>query len=160
MKTSVQSVLFALGAAGLSAAMTLPASAQQFKGRGCDNVSTSKTRLRSPTAAVCSRRMSGTYKNRTDCSHLFMRILRRKQQRAPLEQWYTRAATATVTPIELRQAMDRLSGLEARRNSTSVCTAVAEVRNPDNGPHHAGARERRVGNSGRCRRSTSPFVTS
>jgi len=48
MKTSVQSVLFALGAAGLSAAMTLPASAQQFKGRGCDNVSTSRDKTPKP----------------------------------------------------------------------------------------------------------------
>jgi hypothetical protein len=48
MKTSVKSVLFALGAAGLSAAMTLPASAQQFKGRGCDNVSTSRDKTPKP----------------------------------------------------------------------------------------------------------------
>lgn len=47
MKT-VKSVLFALGAAGLSAAMTLPASAQQFKGRGCDNVSTSRDKTPKP----------------------------------------------------------------------------------------------------------------
>lgn len=100
--------------------------------------------------------MSGTYKNRTDCSHLFMRILRRKQQRAPLDRWYTRAVTATVTAIEFRQALEGLSGLEARRKSTAA--APAEVRNPDNRSHHAGARNRRVGNSGRCSRSTSPFV--
>ena len=47
MKT-VKSVLFALGAVGLSAAMTLPASAQQFKGRGCDNVSTSRDKTPKP----------------------------------------------------------------------------------------------------------------
>ncbi len=48
MKTSVRSALLALGAAGLSAVMTLPASAQQFKGRGCDNVSTSRDKTPKP----------------------------------------------------------------------------------------------------------------
>src|SRR5262249_11630329 len=35
-------------AAGLSALLTLPASAQQFKGRGCDNVSTSRDKTPKP----------------------------------------------------------------------------------------------------------------
>ena len=48
MKTSNKSVLFALAAAGLSTVMTLPASAQQFKGRGCDNVSTSRDKTPKP----------------------------------------------------------------------------------------------------------------
>jgi len=48
MKPSVKSVLFALGAAGLSAVMTLPASAQQSKPRGGDNVSTSRDKTPKP----------------------------------------------------------------------------------------------------------------
>ena len=48
MKPSVKSVLFALGAAVLGAVMTLPASAQQSKPRGCDNVSTSRDKTPKP----------------------------------------------------------------------------------------------------------------
>jgi hypothetical protein len=50
MKTSTKFVLFVLAAAGLSAVMALPASAQVFKSRGqtCDNPSTARDKTQKP----------------------------------------------------------------------------------------------------------------
>ena len=74
MKTSVQSVLFALGAAGLSAAMTLPASAQQFKGRGCDNVSTSRDKTPKPDSR-CQHTASEKYRDQNQPSNSYEKFM-------------------------------------------------------------------------------------
>jgi len=72
MKTSVKSVLFALGAASLSAAMTLPASAQVFKGRGCDNVSTSRDKTPKPDSR-CMHAAPDKYREQQNQYQQFMK---------------------------------------------------------------------------------------
>jgi hypothetical protein len=72
MKTSVKSVLFALGAAGLSAAMTLPTSAQVFKGRGCDNVSTSRDKTPKPDSR-CMHAAPDKYREQQNQYQQFMK---------------------------------------------------------------------------------------
>lgn len=64
MKTSTTFVLLALGAASLSAALTLPASAQTFKPRDqtCDNKSTARDKVQRPDAR-CVNATSEQYLN-------------------------------------------------------------------------------------------------
>jgi len=64
MKTSTTLVLLAFGAAGLSAALTLPASAQTYKPRDqtCDNKSTARDKVQRPDAR-CVHATSEQYTN-------------------------------------------------------------------------------------------------
>ncbi|HUL90245.1 MAG TPA: hypothetical protein VLU23_18945 [Pseudolabrys sp.] len=64
MKTSITSVLFAVAAASVSAAMTLPASAQTYKPRDqtCDNKSTARDKVQRPDSR-CVNATSETYTN-------------------------------------------------------------------------------------------------
>jgi hypothetical protein len=64
MKSSTKFVLLALAAAGLTAVVTLPASAQQFKPRGdqtCDNPSTARDKVLKP-GDRCFRVAPDSYK--------------------------------------------------------------------------------------------------